>query len=291
MAANADEVGADTIPENELETPEAEAEGQVEGEDQESEAESPSADEENVEEKTDPLEKRIGKVTANWREAERELEQQRQEASAARKALEEANKELEELRKNITPKTFADFDYDETKYQQYLTEQARSQARVEARIEAAKEISEAREKQLHETRYRNHLDLAQDFAKSTPDYFQVVSNPANSFFTDAVRDVVFESEIGPQIAYYLAKNPNEGHKIAQANPIMQGRLLGQLEYKLSQSVKATGKKSSDAPAPGSQKVKGVEPGFKVNPADPASDKMSDKEWLKRRNAQVAKQSG
>ena len=262
----------------------------VQAEDSESEAESPPADEENVEEKTDSFQERIDRITRFRREAEREAEALRQERDRTAKELAELRSQVESFHQSSQDKTLADFDYNEAEYAKYLREQAVTQARTEAQKEAKRIAEEYRQQQEAEIRNREFAKRASEFAKEKSDYFEVTSDP-NLPFTQHMAELIQDSDIGPQVAYYLARHPDEAYDISRATPSAQGRLIGKLESKLSQAIEAEKKKQSKAPPPPKGKVKGVEPGFKTDPTDPTSDKMSDKEWLARREAQIAKKNG
>ncbi len=60
-------------------------------------------------------------------------------------------------------------------------------------------------------------------------------------------DLIAESEKAAEIAYYLAKNPGEAHRIATLPPHMKGAEIARLEVKVSQAPQA--RKNSNAPPP------------------------------------------
>jgi signal recognition particle GTPase len=62
--------------------------------------------------------------------------------------------------------------------------------------------------------------------------WQAVVSAAKVDLTPELTMAIMESDVGPQIAYHLAKNPDEAHEIASLSPIGQARRIGQLESKI-----------------------------------------------------------
>lgn len=91
--------------------------------------------------------------------------------------------------------------------------------------------------------------------------------------TEAMADVIAESEKGPELAYYLGKNQTELREIANMPPIQAARALGQLEGRLTRSG---AKKRSTAPKP-VKKVTG-----KSDVAEPALEDLSMEQYRERR---------
>jgi hypothetical protein len=97
----------------------------------------------------------------------------------------------------------------------------------------AKERAEA-EQAAAVARVKANADKAR---KAHPDFDKVMASVAN---TEADRvpqfvlNYIFESESGAEIAYFLAKNPEESKRIATLKPILGLAELGTLAAKLSQ---------------------------------------------------------
>jgi hypothetical protein len=87
--------------------------------------------------------------------------------------------------------------------------------------------------------------------KAHPDFDSVMAKVAN---TDADRvpqfvlNYIFESEHGAEIAYHLAKNPEESKRIATLKPILGLAELGTLAAKLSQPASTSNGAANGAPA-------------------------------------------
>jgi hypothetical protein len=273
--------GADVSPEPEVEELEADAE-LSEAEDQENEADSPPADEENVEEKSedDPFEQRANKLTWQRREAERERDAERRR----RVELEAEVNELRQAKPAEPLKTLQDFNYDEGQYQTYLF--AESEKRAEA---AAERIVKGFDKERRDTEARTRFESREsEFAKSVEDYEQKVYDE-NTRISPLMADEIRDSEVGPEMAYYLANNPEEAFEIFKLTDRTAVRRMAALEDRLlSEKKSSRGKSVSNAPPPPARTVQGSQPGIKIPATSTSSDKLSDREWLKRRELELAK---
>jgi len=105
----------------------------------------------------------------------------------------------------------------------------------------------------HESQQRNIVDAylrkSAEFAKETPDFersvkfFNAVSVPKS------LEASILESDIGPQIAYYLSKNFKEFDRISGLSPISQLKEVAKLEMKLSGQTVEPIKQIKQAPKP------------------------------------------
>jgi hypothetical protein len=155
---------------------------------------------------------------------------------------------------------------------------------------ADKRINEtltAREKaQMAERQQQEQREIAstwsQRVAQATaelPDFEDVIAS-SDVPMSDVMRQAIMDSDVGPKLAYYLATNPDDAHKIATMSHIGQVRALGRIEAQLEQG---TPKSVSTAPAP--VKTVGGRSTVKVDP-----DKMTTDEWLKWRQEQIKKRA-
>jgi hypothetical protein len=83
-----------------------------------------------------------------------------------------------------------------------------------------------------------------DIRQRVPDFDAVVHNP-NLAITPVMAEAIRESGQGPEIAYYLGKNPSEAAQIAGLPPVSQAAAIARLEGKLG----AGGAAVSRAPQP------------------------------------------
>ena len=222
--------------------------------------------------------KRIDELTRNWREAERR--------EAALLALLQQNRTQPEPPARPTqddkPKTLADFDYDEGKFQAHIFEQAERRAADVAR----RELTTAQERQAAEQRRSSFKSRSAEFAKTVED-FQSVAYARDLPISPDMAEVIQDSDDGPALLYHLGKNPDIAEKIAQLPPKAAARELGKIEARLAfEREKAKPEKVSKAPPP-PPKVEGADPGnLSVKPDSPDSDALSDEEWARKRNKQL-----
>lgn len=123
-----------------------------------------------------------------------------------------------------------------------------------------------------------------EFIKSKPDYVEKVLENSTLPITEAMAEVIKESEFGPQLAYYLAENQEKAAAIARLPEKLQAKELGKIEAKLEAPVKPS---VSKAPPP-TPRLEASEPDVRVSVDSPESDKLSDAEWARRRKMQLSR---
>lgn len=229
--------------------------------------------------------KRIDELTRNWREEQRRNEQLMRLLEQRDQPRQEAPKAVEEK-----PKTLADFEYDEGKFQAYIFEQAEKRS-----VEAAKrELSAAQEREAAERRRTSFKSREAEFAKTVEDYDAAWDALTRYRIPDdvaqAIKLAAEESEDGPALFYHLGKNREVTEKLAQLPPIVAARELGKIEARLAfekERAKEAKAAVSKAPPP-PPKVEAVESAVNIRPDDPESDKLPMSEWLAKREKQVAR---
>jgi Asp-tRNA(Asn)/Glu-tRNA(Gln) amidotransferase A subunit family amidase len=166
---------------------------------------------------------------------------------------------------------FADYD-------EFLRAAARHEVRQELRAERAKEEEHRRryEAQSYEEQQRSRIVGTIEKAKASHADFDLVVTPSLPV-SHVMLGALSESDHGPDILYYLGKNPQESARIAGLTPYGQVRELGKIEAKISQP-----KATTNAPAP-------IKPVSSRGPV--ATDWINDEnlpaaEWIKRRNKQL-----
>lgn len=186
-------------------------------------------------------------------------------------------------------------DAAEPKREQFDSYEAYIEAKAEFKAERAAErkLTERDEKQKQassakerEEAQRKFLDHAQKVAKDIPDFDQVMSEseaPLTEHMAEAIREA---AEMGPKIAYELAKNPGEAERIAALSPARQAAEIGKLEAKLLSAPAVEPKKPSKAPEP----IKPV--GGKEAAGDKEPDAKTQPEaWVKWRQRKLAAKKG
>jgi hypothetical protein len=252
--------------------------------------------------KVDPgVQKRINEMTYKYREQERRAQAAEAKIAEYEERERKAKEPAPEAEKR---KTLADFDFDDVAYEDYLAERVTQRASKTAAEQATKAVEERELKKAQETtaatRAAKWKTAAEAFAKDHPDFAERVYGP-DLHFTDAVSELLTESDLGPQLAYHLAQNPDELSRIARLPPAAAGREIGKLEVKLT-PAEAPPKEETDADETARAQAppattKAPPPPPKLQPVansstrplttSPLSDKLGDEEWMKAENKRLA----
>ena len=174
---------------------------------------------------------RINEVTRRAREAER-----RAEAAEARVA---------KLMEGHSPPNPNDEQYlnDPDAYQADLTAhrmRALRQEDVSEDAQTARQDAAAARAEAFQAR-------AESFRDEVPDFDQVAFGN-HTTITESMAELIAESDMGPQIAYFMGKNPAEARGIASMGKTQQAIAIGRLEGRLESQGKAP-RKVTQAPAP------------------------------------------
>lgn len=141
---------------------------------------------------------------------------------------------------------------DKDKYENYDDYYADlAEWKAEQKLEAKLKEREAKSKEealRNETtkRQKEYTAKAEEFAKNAPDFHEAVEaydGPWNGTIAQALLD----SERGPEIAYYLAKNPDEAEKLEGMGYGQVSRFMGRIEALLESPKSEV--KTTKAPPP------------------------------------------
>lgn len=170
--------------------------------------------------------KRVGKEVKKRTEAETKARELEIQLDTLRKGNSETPKPApvtsEPKLQDYTGNT-AKYETFEDAIQAFMTD--RDQYRDRARTE----------QQRGEQTQRQWSERQAEATKSIADYKEVVESVdlPNTPATQAFAAAVLESEMGPQVMYYLGKNPQEVERLAALSPLSAVRELGKIENKLS----------------------------------------------------------
>jgi hypothetical protein len=119
------------------------------------------------------------------------------------------------------------------------------------------------------------------------DFEQVAYNP-NLRITNVMAETIQNSDVGPDVAYYLGANPKEADRISRLSPFLQAKEIGRIEAKLADAPPV--KKTTSAPAPISPVTARASGNSSYDTTDPRSVKsMSTSEWIEaERQRQIRK---
>ena len=133
-------------------------------------------------------------------------------------------------------------------YQGQAAEQDPVEAAVERKLAARDQAaSQAATMQTYNSR-------AAEFAKTNADFAQILKETDDVPCASEVHQICLESEVGPAIAYHLAKNVDELERINALSPHRRMIELGKLEDKLINKQTKTPKEVKPVPKPITQTV-------------------------------------
>jgi len=198
--------------------------------------EAPQSEPEAIEEATQPEERKQNpKLEKRFSEITKQREAARQEAQREREAREALEARLRDLEAKVAPQAPAKVDEepkpdqftDAFEYAKALAEWSAEQALLNRdKQEAERKANEERQKLIQSWQ----IKLEQ--AKATlPDYEEMIAS-SDVVVNDDIRDAILESDVGPQILYHLAENPEIAKKITGGSTRQALRELGKLEARL-----------------------------------------------------------
>ena len=205
---------ADKTPREAIET--------IEPLDDDSQSEPASDEQQTTEEKRRPkIERRFEKVTKDRDDAKQEAMRERE----ARVSLEQR---LADMERKQAPKSDAEPDpsqfTDMFEYAKALTDFKVDQRMGEERQKAVQAKVQAEKEQVLNT----WMERVNQAKAAMPDFERVVKS-ADMTVVNEVRDAIFESDVGPQLLYHLADNPEFVEKLQGMTPSAQLRQIGKLE--------------------------------------------------------------
>ena len=268
-----DENLSGVAPAEDVEQLPVEPDQSVEQEIEESESSTDQTDAEGAPKKIGGVAKRIGELTANWREEQRVANQLReQNAELLRRVLQGSEQKPEPIAP-AQPQGEPKLEQFST-YEDYVSALAdyKADQKIAAWESRQREAEANRQKQTQATSFQQKV---QAFAQENPDFDEVVTNPALRI-SQEVADLIVESD-DPALAYLLAKNPQEAARIS-ALPIRQAALeLGRFAAKASMPQP---NRQTKAPAP----LEPLSGGVGTRALDP--ERMTDEEWVSWRRQQL-----
>jgi hypothetical protein len=107
-------------------------------------------------------------------------------------------------------------------------------------------------------------ERSEAFKAKAPDFDEVIGKFVDSGgkLSDVVRDLILDSDVGPEAAYFLAKNPRLAKDLNSLAPLQAAKEFGKIEATLSRPQR----KATSAPPPIKPPSGGASPPDK-NPAD------------------------
>ena len=236
---------AETAKESDLDSEESE----------ESEAEESETSEETGEEVEDSSEKpkkkggfkrRIEKLSSKLSAAEQEKEYWRQQALNAQSTKEAEHIEPVKAQASNRPDPNDFEEHDD--YVEALTDW-----KLENKLsERDRKLQEDELKNSYQKQISTFQEKIQDFSKTVEDFDEAIQDVDDIPMSLVVKDIILESENGPELMYALAKNREEYERICSLNPLAAAREMGRFELKFLKQKSSEEKqqlKTTKAPKP------------------------------------------
>lgn len=226
-----------------------EVEGVVEQEVQAAPDEGVTATESATEEQQEPqddkpkpkggFEKRIDRLTKHNSQLEQEKEYWRQEALRTKSPATET--------KTAPTAEGKPSENDFSTHAEFL--EALTDWKVDQRFKTTEASKVAEQVQTQAQKAQQDFKGRQEaFRAATPDFDEVLAD-ADIQVSNSVISEIVESESGPQLQYYLAKNPDEAARLSKLAPLALAREVGKIESRFTTSQQKTAVKTSSAPPP------------------------------------------
>ena len=222
-------LGIDPKVDEPKEEPKAESEEHTEEEAKEIEEFEKEPEEPKHEKPKTKLEKRFSELT-------KQREDARKEAQTAREAQQALEKRLAEIEGRLNPQEQPQQDdgkpdraqfTDAFEYAEKLAEWSAKQALAKRDLEEAEKAA----KQQQEQTVKSWQERLSKTKQVYEDFDEVVAESPVAV-SDQVRDAILESDIGPELVYYFAKNPDVVEKISGMNVLQALKEVGRIEAKL-----------------------------------------------------------
>lgn len=188
--------------------------------------------------------------------------------------------------KPIVAPTLEQFEYDEDKFRK--AQQDYIDSLVDQKI--ADRLSKVEQERQVKAREQTFQQRQQEFASKNPEYVEKVIQGAERgewACSEAMAEMIQESDKGPEVALYLASNPDVAKQIAGLSDRAAARELGRIEAKLEKPVVAPVTRISQAPPP-APKLEASDGAVTPKTTDPDSDKLSNEEWNRLEKKRMAK---
>lgn len=161
--------------------------------------------------------KRINELTRKQKEAERRAEEAERQLAEIRQGAAPPDQTPQQPQAQEGKPTREQFNYDEDAYVDAVVSWQLQQRDAQAAQRRAEEEGRRRARALQE---------AEDaFTDEHPDYMESISR---LMVTEHMRGALMEADMGPAVAYHLAKNPDLAEEIRNKSPYAQVVAIGKL---------------------------------------------------------------
>lgn len=231
-----------------------------------------------------PASERIQELAAKRREAEAKAEAAERKAAELEAQVQALRAQAKPLEADARPVRSA-FATDED-YTDAVAEWKAKRVIAERELQQAQARMEAEQAEIAERWSKRQAA----FMKVVPDYAEIISASEVSV-PNHIHEAMLESEQGPQVAMYLALNPEEAKKLSTMKPVSAIKRFRDLERDLAGiEAEETPAPEKDKATPNVQKSKApapIEP-VKSVPSSSSGSNTSFEEYKRRRRAEQRK---
>ena len=227
------------------------------------------------------FEKRIKKLNKKISAAEEEANYWRSEAM---KAKTQPNAQTQ----NVSQYTSTDASAKPI-LSQYNNVEEYTEALTEWKVE--QKLKQKEQQQYQTKNLDTYNQRVNAFKEKTPDYEKVVARTSDWATAPEISQAIVESDIGPEIVYFLAQNKAELDRVNSLSSHKRFIEMGKIEDKLIRQAKKEARAAEDNKSMTKNVSKAPQPlsatnGKKNINLDASSESISDKEWRLAREAQL-----
>jgi hypothetical protein len=204
-----------------------------------------------------PISERMSELVSQRKAAETEAQQAKRESAELRARLEAMSAQAAPVKEEPRPDR-SKFANDE-EYIEAVAEWKADQRLAKREREQAEAKAKAEREQL-----ATNWQKAQERAKAEIDDYEAVIKASDVQLPGHLHQAILESDVGPHLAYYFAKHPDEAKRFADMSATTALRQLGKLEDRLADD-------SDDEPAPKASPTPAVEKSKAPAPITPVKD--------------------
>ena len=145
-------------------------------------------------------------------------------------------------------------------------------------VKKAEELLAERDRQRQQAQALNQYHELEEKARDKYDDFEQVAYNPSLKITSVMAETIQNSDVGPDIAYYLGANAKEADRISQLSPFLQAKEIGRIEAKLASDPPV--KRTTSAPPPITPVTSRASGNPTYDTTDPRSTKnMTASEWI------------
>lgn len=171
----------------------------------------------------------------------------------------------------------------EPKREEFRDDEAFSEAKVRhlAEKEALRIVNERARAEQSDKAREAYDERSEQARERYVDFAQVVENPLLTI-TPPMAEFIYDSDVGPDVAYYLGKNPAKAEQIAQLSPVRAARELSRIEAEIASKPKATPSKAPEPITPVGTRGKAAASALPSDDDDMDTWARKERDRLKRR---------